>query len=255
MQKTIEKTQQRTGLDFSTRQKEPLLKFHTIPIGIKRFYTDVDGFIIPKVAAVQAVQCEFPFFIWGDFDRQGGYYTGFKAVPLVPGSFYLMTFVEGYGMTSQQITGFTGFNNIRGQIKTGDIVHVYTDNLTAPINFVWIILSSNNGSIGSIVGNSETHQKDGQLGRLYVDHFQYFSDNTDPQWNIPIHFTRSSNIATWKDDQVQPYIFKNPYTEQDGFIRVACHFNLDQYQSIGTYFLYDTESIRMNFNIGFPQTA
>ncbi len=249
MNNTTVNEKPKNGLNFSTEYKQPLLKTHSIPITVKRYFTDVDGAIILKAAAPAALQTSYPFFVFGDFDRQGGYTTGLKALPVMPGTFYLMSYVEGAGITSQQITGFTGLNTIRTRLRTGDIVHVFTDNLTAPNFFVWIVQSSRNGSIASMVGNAETQQRDGAIGKIYIEHFQYFSDNRDPQWAYPLHFTRSSNIASFKDEQVQPYIFKNPYTEQDGFIRVYCHFNLDQYQSIGTMFLYDTEEILMNFLI------
>lgn len=239
----------KTGLNFSTQQREPLLKYHTIPVIVKRFFTDVDGVIQDKNTITDNLKTDYPFFVFGDFDRQGGYNTGLKVMPTLAGQ-YMMTFVEGNGVTSQTITGFNGFNNVRSQIKVGDIVHVYTDSLTAPQYFIWIILSSVNGSIASMVGNSETHQRDGVLGKLYMDHFQYFTDNADAQWNKAINFVRSTNIASFSNNPVQPYIFKTPYTEQDGFIRIGCHFNLDQYQSIGTYFLFATEEIQFIFMIG-----
>lgn len=246
---TAQQIQNRNGLDMGTKSRAPLLKYHSIPITIKRYFTDVNGIIQAKNTVPAAMQTEYPFFIFGDFDRQGGYATGLKVAPLNPGTFYLMTFIEGNGLTSQQITGFTGFNEVRSKIRVGDIVHVFTDNLIAPTVFVWIVLSSRNGSIGSIVSNSETHQRDGMYGKLYIDHFQYYTDNTDPQWSRAVNFIRLTNIGSFGNNQVQPYMFKTPYTEQDGFIRVECKFNLDQYILINTYFLFETEEINLSFSI------
>lgn len=242
---------------FGTRRRfpainNPYVKWRTIPITIKRFFTDVDGLVLDKtdVQIPDALKTKYPFFVFGDFDRKGGYNTGLKAVNPMPGTFYLTTFVNGDGMTSQQITGFTGFNNVRNSIGQGDIVSVYTDNLNAPSIFVWIVVSNKYGSISSITDNSQTTQKDGLIGKIFLDHFKYFTDNPNAQWAEPMHFTRSTNVATWGDDQVMPYIFKNPYTEQEGFIQVDCSFNLDQYLSVGSYYHYDTELLNWNFKLG-----
>jgi len=237
------------GLPFSTDFRPPLLQRHSVPITIRRYFTTVDGAIIDKALAPAALQVQYPFYNFGLFDYKGGYATGLKALPVTPGTEYLMTYIEGIGMTSQQITGFTGLNTIRTRIRVGDIVHVFTDSLQAPNYFIWIVQSSRNGSIGSILANTDSSQRDGTIGYLYCESFQYFTDNSNEQWAIPVHFTRSSNIASFRGDQVQPYIFKNPNTEQQGFVKVECKFNIDQYQSIGTYFLYNTEQIELIYSL------
>lgn len=237
------------GLDFSTEYRKPLLKRHSIPVDIRRYFTNVDGTIQAKAGIPAILKTAYPFYLLGYFDLKGGFSTGLKSLPPQPGTFYLTSFIEGSTLTSAQITGFSGLNDIRSKIRTGDIVHVFTDDLTAPNFFIWIVQSSRNGSIGSIVANSDTLKSDEKIGPVFIDHFQYFTDQPDNQWNVPLYFTRSSNIASFQFDQVQPYIFKNPNTQQDGFIRVACRFNLDQYKSIGTNFLFDTESISINFQI------
>lgn len=241
------------SLDFATKDRRPAMgnafvKWHTIPVEIKRYFTDVDGAVVAKATVPAALQTRYPFFVFGDFDREGGYNTGLKAMPLPVGVEYLTTFVNANGITSQQITGFTGLNTIKNFIDRGDIVIVYTDNSVAPNYFIWIVIKNNYGALSSIVGNSETTQRDGLIGKVYLEMFKYFTDN-QAQWELPVHFTRSSNIATWSDNQVQPYIFKTPYTFQNGFIDMKCNFNLDQYQSLATYFLYETESISWNFKL------
>jgi len=239
----------RNGLDLGTKHRLPMLRYHSVPITVKRYFTTPDGALIAKNLAPANLQVEYPFWIFGDFDRQGGYCTGLKVQPVIPGTQCLMTYIEGAGLTSLQITGFSGFNTVRTRIKTGDIVHVFTDNIDAPSHFVWVVLSSRNGSIASIVSNSESAQIDGVFNKLYIDHFQYYTDNQAGQWNKAINFIRSTNIGSFGNNPVQPYIFKNPNTEQEGFIRVECNFNMDQYLTVGTYFLFETEEINLSFSL------
>lgn len=240
-------------LDMGTKKRmvgptTPWVKWHTIPVNIKRFYTDVNGTVIPKATVPAALQVEFPFFIFGAFDFNGGYGTALKALPPINGAKYLQTFICGKGATTQSILGFTGANTIKNFIGTGDIVHLYADDDQNPTYFVWMVIKNNFGSIASIIENSETQQRDGLIGKIYLQDFNFFTDN-NIQWDQPIHFVRMSNITTWGDNQVQPYIFKTPNTEQEGFLTIKCEFNLDQFLTLGMYMHFEVDTINWVFRI------
>lgn len=241
------------ALNFDTKRRHPavgnpFVKWHTIPVVIKRYFTDVDGVILDKNTVPAALQVEYPFFVFGNFDMQGGYQTGLKTIGPIPGTFYLTSFVNAGGITSQQITGFSAFNEIKGKIATGDIIHVFTDDLDNPNYFIWIVLHNPTGPLSSITGNSQTEQRDGLIGKIYLEKFQYFSDN-ERQWDYPVHFYRVTNIANYGSEQVQPYIFKTPFTMQNGFIEMKCEFNFDQFLGLASYFRFETESITWNFRL------
>ncbi len=252
MTQTAQQKIVRHGFDFTMRQKPPLLRTHSIPITIRRYFTTVDGTVIDKAISPVGVRLMYPFFTFGNFDQKGGYNNGLKVLPAQPGSKYLLSFVEGYGLTSEQITGFTGLNDLKTRLKLGDIVHVFTDDYlpaAGPNVFIWVVQSTKNNALASIIANAGTTEDDKRLGRMAVDFFQYFTDNPDGQWQRPVHFTRSNNLTMLNDDMVMPYIFKTPQTEQNGFIRIDCEMGVNQYQSIGTYFLFETEEIQMNFTL------
>ena len=223
--------------------------FNTIPVIIKRYFTDVNGTIVNKATVPASLQVEYPFVVFADYDKQGGYSNSFKALPPIAGTFYLLSFIQGIGFHTQSITGFSGVNTIKNVVATGDIVHVFTDDTQNPTYFIWIVQKNSTGSLGSIVGNSETDQKDGMFGRMYLDQFNYTTDNPDVQWMNPIHFVRCTNNGTFRSDQVQPSIFKTPDNEQSQFITIKCEFNLDQFIGLVNYFYFDTEIITWNFKI------
>jgi len=242
-----------TYLDFGTKLRRPeidnpYMRDHSIQIRVKRFFTDVNGTIINKNAAPLPMQVEYPFYLFGDFDRQGGYSIGLKTLGPVSTTKYLMTFVNGHGLTSAIIIGFTGANTIQSQLAVGDIIHVFCDDTQNPTFFVWVVLHNGFGSLASIIGNSETTQQDGLIGPIYVKSFHYASDNVR-QFDYPYYFVRYTNITAWKNDQVQPMMFKDPFTEQEKLLNVQVEFGLDQYLGIAQYFLFDTEIIDFNFKI------
>ena len=232
---------QRKAVSFKTAQ----VKRHSIPVTVKRIFTDVNGTIVDKTTVPLSMQTKYPFYMFGDFDRQGAYRIGNQALPPMPGTFYLMSFTYG---VNQPFLFATGLNTVKGQLKLGDIVHIYTDNLETPNYFAWVIIQNNYASIAGIIGNSESIQDDSRIGQLYVEQYNYFQDAPSfGQWNEPLYYVRFDNIGTYKYDMIMPYVFKTPYTEQEGFLRIETKFKIDQYLGIYAYILYESDEIQFDF--------
>lgn len=227
----------------------PYVRFHSIPVNIRRHFTDVNGLVIPKNIVPAALQVEYPFFVFGEFDRQGGYAAGLRALAPQPGTYYLTSFIQGNQFTSQFITGFSGVNTVKNRIAVGDIVHVYTDDVQNPTYFIWLVQSFNQGSIGSIVANSDSRQHDGLIGPIILDSFKLGQTGNENQFSVPFFFINTSNLTMFKANQVQPLMFKDPYVEQPDIIDIQCSFDLDQYVEIGYNFMFDTDEIRMTFKL------
>lgn len=227
-----------------------LVRDHTIPIVIKKLYTDVDGLVIAKNTLPASLQQKVPVFLLGDFDRQGGYKIGLQSIPPHESFEYLMTFVNGAGANITGIVGYSGFSTIQNHIKVGDIVQVYTDSLLNPSYFVWIVIQNTYASIASIIGNSETLQNDRRIGPIYVHEINYIADN-DSQLKEAIQIIHYSNIGTWKANQIEPLgIYRTPFDVQTGLVRIQVKpFALDQYLGMNTNVLFETDRITMDFKI------
>lgn len=234
-----------------------LQKRHSLPVIVTRYFTDVNGTIIAKndaglVAAGMAT--DYPLFLFGEFDREGGYRTGLSVLSpkQVPGSVITpriyTTFVNGVTGTSQNVvTPFSPFNTIQGQLRQGDLCAVYTDNTSAPNYFAWIVQTNNYAALSSILTNLKSIQHDRRLGPLFCYEINWYAVET--QWDQALHFIQSDNLGTWTDNQIQPYIFKTPFNVQQGFITVGCNFTVDQFMEIGTMFEILTDQMSFNFNI------
>ena len=221
---------------------------HTIPISIQRFFTNVDGTIVAKNTVPLALQVKYPIMLLGEFDKDGGYAIALQNVPPAPGTRYIMSFVNGSGNSSMSITGFSGLNDIQGKLSVGDIVHVFTDDITNPNYFVWLVVKSTYGSLASIIGNTKTTQKDFRFGQLVAKEINFFVDDQS-QFNESIHFTRADNLGTWKDDPIQPYIFRNPFTEEQGFITIKSDITIDQFQGLNFYMVFAADNLTMDFKV------
>lgn len=229
------------------KQNPALVLEHSIPLRITRYFTDVNGTIVDKndVGIPDTLKTKYPVLMLGQFDRLGGYKKSLSAVPPLPGTFYYMSYTQGI---NSPFLSFTGLNNIKSQILTGDIVIIYTDNLEAPNWFIWFIVSSEVVSLASIVGNTESTQQDDRIGSLYIKSYNYVSDN-DLQYYEPVHYTKFDNIGNYRDDQISPYMFKTPFVEQTGLLTIDTNFKLDQYIGMNMYFLFTTDQILLTLNV------
>jgi len=231
---------------FNEIMSAPVAKDGAFSIEVKRIYTDVNGTVVDKSAAVSALQSDFPVYMLGEYDRLGAYYSAQKNLPLKSGYDYLNTFVWGYGMPF--FFGFNPLSNIQLYLKPGDIVTVFTDSLTAPNNFVFIVLTSSKRSIASLVANTKTELRDLRNGRISVKALQYFTDN-QPQWYQTLQVLKSDILGDAKSDNIEPYLYQTPKTFEDNFIQIDWNFVLNQYVGINTYMLYATDRLYLNFII------
>lgn len=227
-----------------------LQKRHSLPIIATRYFTDVNGTIISKTDAgliASGIAVDYPIFLMGEFDREGGYRTGLMSLNAFPAVPYT-SFVNGVTGTSNNIvTTFSPFNTIQQQLKPGDLCMVYTDNILSPNYFAWIVQTNNYAALSSILTNLKSIQADRRLGPLYCYEINWYAPES--QWDKALHFIQSDNLGTWTDNQIQPYIFKTPFNVQQGFITVGCNFTIDQFMEIATIFELSTDQMSFNFNI------
>lgn len=231
---------------------------HSIDITVTRYYTDTDGVILAKAnAAVLAagLNIKFPFYMFGAFDKSGGYKIGVQALaPKVP-AFYLESFVNGAGASSLSILGSpSGLNEIQGKLNIGDIVHVFTDSFSAPSVYVWLVQSSNAVPIAAIIDNTKTTQDDNSVGALTVNEFRYLTlPNTvilaGAQYNEPIRVVEVDNIGDFKSRDVLPSKFRGPMLGLNNVVNIKLKFPVTQFYELATYFLYDTDTIQFTFII------
>jgi hypothetical protein len=222
-------------------------------IKVKRYVTDNNGTVIPNVAVPAALQLSYPFYLFGEMDRQGGYRQGLSICPPPDGTYFLCTFVNGAGFMSANIVGFNGLNTIKGQLQVGDVVLVFTDDVQNPNYYIWIVLQST-VALASILSNLKTSQSDNRFNRLIAKTIIYNTSNNNLlQWNEALHIIRTDNLGLIKDDNMT----LNPYEGPDNFLQniVIVQLNedtgvlLDQFIEFSSYMLWSTDQIILNFQI------
>lgn len=229
-----------------------LQPLHTLSTVVKRYFTDVDGRLLAKnnaglVAAGMAVS--YPVFMLGQWDKESAYKAGLNIVPPLGNAKYLQTFVNGYPLTTNQIvTPYSGVNAIQPLLKNGDIVQVYTDDLTAPNYFAWIVISSNVTGLASVLSNLGTRQDDNRLMKLFCYEINLITDFT-LQLSEAWHYCHVDNLGNVKDNQVTYNMFNNPFNVLPNVLPLATEFILNQYIGIYLYMVLGVDTMSVNYNL------
>ncbi len=225
---------------------KPLYTTGSINVNIKRYYTDVDGALIAKAAAPAALQVKLPVYMLGNFDRVGAFNIGQKITPPVNGCFFLMTYVHGVEIP---FLWNSGLNTIQQILRKGDIITVYTDDLNAPSAFAYIVQTVDYGSLASIVSNTQTIQDDGKSGVISVKDVSYQVDN-DNQVNVIWQIMRFDNFGQFEQHPFNPAaVERSPFYKLGDFINLKLEFLMTQYVGIYFYFLYESETVNINFRL------
>lgn len=207
-------------------------------VDINRYFTDVDGTIIDKnnVVIPSILKTFYPVYLFGTYDKDGGYYHGLRTVNPSEGTYFVFNGVKGNFFNLLQ---FSGANNVRNQINDGDHILLYTDDPVNPNFFIWIVITSERRSYASILQNPN---------RLGMDIFssKYFADNL-LQFNESLQFITFNDIGDFQSREINPYMFKTTDYQQDGFIDIRMQYNLNNY--IGIYFpmRFETDNISIIF--------
>lgn len=215
----------------------PLRRKRAVGIKILRLYTDVDGVIINKLSVPSDLQKEFPVYMFGEKDRQGAYRIMRSLMPELTGYYFLCTFV--YGLTNPFFFGFSGLSDIQNYLKSGDVVTIYTDNLTAPNYFIWIIQTSDDLAVSSFIKQEHA---------VKVNSVQYFTDNP-LQWYNPFFVYVSDELGNFKQNTFDASVFIWPKQSQTKFIEMKWNFILSGNYGFGFYIKFETNEITLNFKV------
>ena len=82
-------------LKLLAHMKSPVTKNAAFYIEVNRYFTDVDGKVIDKNTVPIALQTDYPFWMFGEFDRQGGYKQGNQVSPPNLNTPFLGAFTKG----------------------------------------------------------------------------------------------------------------------------------------------------------------
>ncbi len=223
--------------------KDPWTKTETFPINVSRYFTDVDGVIINKALLPLPLQVKIPFYLFGEFDRVGGFVYGNNVTPV--SNWVLLDQFTG-GVNTPFLFAAVG-NTIHIKINRGDSVLVYTDNIDVPTYYCFMIINSPNGSYVSIMQNSN-YQKDGRYGIVNFKQCRYFSQNTR-QYGEVIEVLNFDNLGNFVKDSFNASNYLTPEYNETLSVLMPMEFKLHPLVEFTSYLLFAVDEINFSFQL------
>lgn len=225
----------------------PLQRNAGFYVNITRYYTDVNGTVINAAAlpaGASALKNRFPFWMFGEFDRWGGYQIGNQVAPPDKGIFYVGSFIVGFGAP---FLFATGLNTVQRNLTIGDVVHIFTDNIDAPSAYAWIVQSCPSVALGSVYGNATASEKQ-KIRITGANYFAYTNGQVNLQFIQRINLTRIDVVGAYSNQPTDPLGSKQVKQFQD-FVYYPIKFTVDQYSLISGYLDFTVDSIQFSFMI------
>jgi len=224
--------------------QKPLQKNAGLFVHVKRLFSDVNGALLLKTdpSIPPALLTNYPFWMFGEFDRLGGYRVGNQINPPLPGTFYVTSFVNG--VDTPFLFG-TGLNTVQNFINVGDVVHIFTDNLNAPSTYVWIIQHCDSASLGSVYANA-TAPENQKIDIEGINYFAYTAGDPVKQFSQNINLTRMDVLGTYVNQPFPPTGFYQIDDKQAYFIRIPLKTQVDQYNLISSYIDFTIDDVQLS---------
>jgi hypothetical protein len=224
---------------------KPLQKNTGLTVIVKRFFTDVNGTIVAKSLVPLSMQVDYPFWMFGQFDKSGGYKIGNVIAPPNINTPYLGSFVIGLDMP--YLFG-TGLNTIQRQTTIGDVVHVFTDNIDAPNYYAFIVQTSESASISSIYFNAIEAEKN-KIHINGINMFVYSNGQPSLQFAKNVNLTRIDSLGAYVNHPETFLAFDQVDNKQAYFITVPLKMAVDQYNLVSSYIDFSADQIQFAFKI------
>ena len=207
-------------------------------IKIQRIYTDMNGVIIDKSTVPLSMQQKVPFYLFSNFDKNGGYKIGQQVKPPINGMYFLYSYVND---GSYNFLNFQIGNTINKTLQIGDSILVFGDDPILPNFLCHVVMHSDYASYASFVANLQ--------GKICtISQIQYSTDN-EQNWLENFNVTSADDFGTISDKTIQPLTYRDPYQYTSGFLTMNVNLSLDDKTGIESYMLFSTDLLELTFAI------
>jgi len=220
-----------------------------ISLNVKRYTTDANGTILDDVAIPVNLKKPFPYYLFGEFDRNGGYAIADQVLSKLYGTILLGVYTWGNNTPLFFPNPLATINN---EFRKGDMLFVYVDNLNAPSYYIFVVISAQNGPYVSLISQLNTTQLDKNTwGTFKIFDVQYgWTSDTQlqlaqpwftvlTQWNADFKID-SLNLKTWYRPQ-----FKKGVNE----LIIPINAVANQHLGLGSFITYNNPLITLSLVI------
>lgn len=229
-------------------QIKDALKRFSLNLNIKRFITDANGAILNDAAIPAALKKPYPFHLFSHYDKVGGYAIGDSIMSVLNRTLLFGYYVWGIGTP---LFFFNPGATINNEMKKGDVIFIYVDDLNNPNYFIFVIVQAINGGYASFIDQSNISQVDnkGYWGVFKIRNTK-FTWYDDAQLRESFYLINTRFDGAFKYDPLSPAAYYAP--EQKTQIKTAnipLEFILNQYFGISSCIAYENPLINLSFEL------
>lgn len=245
----MEQNRQVTHNQATLLTKKALKQF-TMSVTITRYTTDESGTIIDDALVPVAEQKAYPFHLFGEFDRQGGYAMSDVIVRELVDTNLFSVYVVGL---NTPLFFFSPLNTINGKLKKGDMVFIYVDDMAAPTWFHHVIISATQGGYASLSSLTNITQLDDKnnWGAFQFFEFKYAWRHIK-QLDHPMYAITTSYKSAFRADPINPaaYQFVNQKRGVNSIV-IDWAMLLNQYTGLSSYLAWENPLLTLSFSVYF----
>lgn len=226
----------------------PACRKLTIQANVTRYTCNSLGQVLDDASVPVADRKPYPFHLFGQFDRAGGYAIADSLMAPRYRTKLFSVFVAGNGMP---LFWFNPVSDIQTKLTKGDIVFVYVDDLTSPNILTFIVVSAASGGFASLVDQSNVAQLSAHgWGAFRFDAIDYTWEN-DAQLRQPLMLVETKFDGDYSGDLINPLQYRDPQYERENLrtIRIPLKMLVNQYAGLSSWLDFQNPRLQLLFEL------
>jgi hypothetical protein len=228
-------------------------KKYSLNLNVRRFTTDANGTVLDDAAIPDALKIPYPFHLFSEYDRNGGYAIADRIVSRVSRTILFAVYTWGL---NTPLFFFNALATISNYMQKGDEIFVYVDDLNNPSYFTYVIIHTPQGAYGSLVSQLNTTQLSGspeKWGTFKIFDIQYGwseADVRDIQLDQQIYTIQTQFDSSFESNNFSPVAYYHPeYKPNVKKLTIPYNQIANQFFGLSTFIAYENPLLTLSFTI------
>jgi hypothetical protein len=225
------------------------IKKFPLNLNVSRYTTDSNGTVLAPGAVPVSERNPFPFHLFGNFDREGGYAVADNLCADYYNTLLFGVYVWGL---NTPLFFFNPAASINSKMKKGDVVFIYVDDLDAPNYFTFVIVSSLYGAYSSLISQTNMVSVDPRgmqtIFRIREIRYSWF-DTNDVQLEQPLFIVQTKYDSAVKTDALSPAAYYVPEQKNVKIARIPVDLALNTYMGVSGFLAFENPVLNLSFEL------
>lgn len=218
----------------------------SIGLNIYRYTTNANGEILANSAVPANMAVAYPFHLFGEFDRQGGFRVADQTLQSINNTKLFSVYIWGI---NTPLFYFNPLSNVTLKFQKGDLIFVYVDDLIAPNYFTFVQISATDGAYGSIISQTMVSQlSQDTWGAFKMFELQMVWD-ADQQLNEIFYPITTTFDSRFNKNTIEPFTYYDPQYIKQKKIIIPWETIINQYSGLSGFIAFESNLLNLQIII------